>query len=339
MGLTFEEQIHRGVLAADAPERALEGAIAAIEAQLGPMGTLLYAFDKSGRVMAHGGRLRAAFERDLSWFQDDPCQDRARGVSGALVHATRMLSRRAYTTSTAYREFYGRHGIEHIVCLRLNGRAHSEPEMCGLFIGRGEDHGDFADEHKRQLLATVPVLAALKNEQARNARLRRMLEGIASVVDEREPVLVFTGDGELLWSSCAARTLFGAAARRCLDGARDLIAGMAAAGRARQSLAVDLGASGAWALEVQSTGDIYVGRLRPARDPEARLAERHGLTPTEAAVLACLGEGMSNVDIGTSLSITALTAATHVKRVLSKMRVASRLKAALIMQREQMKYD
>ena len=54
------------------------------------------------------------------------------------------------------------------------------------------------------------------------------------------------------------------------------------------------------------------------------------LTPREQAVLACLGEGLSNQQIARRLHIAETTVKTHVSRVLSKLGVLSRVQAAII---------
>ena len=53
------------------------------------------------------------------------------------------------------------------------------------------------------------------------------------------------------------------------------------------------------------------------------------LTAREEAVLACLGEGLSNQQICRRLGIAETTVKTHVSRVLAKLGVASRVQAAL----------
>ncbi len=50
-------------------------------------------------------------------------------------------------------------------------------------------------------------------------------------------------------------------------------------------------------------------------------------------MLECLADGLSNREIAEQLAIKISTAMTHVKRVLSKVEVSSRLRAALLMQR------
>ncbi|MFF0708341.1 MULTISPECIES: response regulator [Gordonia] len=54
------------------------------------------------------------------------------------------------------------------------------------------------------------------------------------------------------------------------------------------------------------------------------------LTQRERDVLRCLGAGMTNVDIATSLFITEATVKTHVSRVLMKLDVRSRVQAAIL---------
>jgi len=53
------------------------------------------------------------------------------------------------------------------------------------------------------------------------------------------------------------------------------------------------------------------------------------LTARERDVLECLGEGLSNARIARQLSISEATVKTHVSNVLAKLRVESRLQAAL----------
>ncbi|MET0136378.1 MAG: response regulator transcription factor [Kibdelosporangium sp.] len=61
----------------------------------------------------------------------------------------------------------------------------------------------------------------------------------------------------------------------------------------------------------------------------------HGLdqlTDREREVLACLGEGLSNQQIGRRLFIGETTVKTHVSRVLTKLDLRSRVQAAILAQ-------
>jgi DNA-binding NarL/FixJ family response regulator len=56
------------------------------------------------------------------------------------------------------------------------------------------------------------------------------------------------------------------------------------------------------------------------------------LTDRETDVLACLGEGLSNQQIGKRLHIGETTVKTHVSRVLTKLDLRSRVQAAILAQ-------
>ncbi|HEY8454677.1 MAG TPA: response regulator transcription factor [Actinopolymorphaceae bacterium] len=66
--------------------------------------------------------------------------------------------------------------------------------------------------------------------------------------------------------------------------------------------------------------------------PPQRPAGLDELTERETEVLACLGEGLSNYQIGRRLHIGETTVKTHVSRVLAKLSLRSRVQAAILAQ-------
>jgi DNA-binding NarL/FixJ family response regulator len=70
------------------------------------------------------------------------------------------------------------------------------------------------------------------------------------------------------------------------------------------------------------------GDRQPARDRARQLAG--SLTEREAGVLACLGEGLSNAQIGARLYLSEATVQGYVSRILVKLDCANRTQAGLL---------
>lgn len=91
-------------------------------------------------------------------------------------------------------------------------------------------------------------------------------------------------------------------------------------------------AEGGTVLSSRVTRTVVEGYLdQDGREPAARLAAR--LTERERAVLMLMAEGLANTDIGERLHLSTGTVKGHVSTVLSKLRVSSRVQAALIAER------
>jgi DNA-binding NarL/FixJ family response regulator len=73
----------------------------------------------------------------------------------------------------------------------------------------------------------------------------------------------------------------------------------------------------------------FASRPAPASPAPTGLAE---LTPREREVFACLGEGLSNVQIAERLDMAETTTKTHVSRILGKLGLRSRVQAAILAQ-------
>jgi DNA-binding NarL/FixJ family response regulator len=72
---------------------------------------------------------------------------------------------------------------------------------------------------------------------------------------------------------------------------------------------------------VAGAGRLRAELLSPALSAEDRLAV---LTPPEREVLALVGEGLSNEEIGAAMFLSPATARTHVSHAMTKLRVRDR---------------
>ncbi|MFF7588443.1 response regulator [Kitasatospora purpeofusca] len=73
-----------------------------------------------------------------------------------------------------------------------------------------------------------------------------------------------------------------------------------------------------------------LNRLRSEAEPERPAAGGPGLTAREQEVLALIGEGLTNRQIGERLYLAEKTVKNHVSRLLAKLGVERRVQAALI---------
>lgn len=92
-------------------------------------------------------------------------------------------------------------------------------------------------------------------------------------------------------------------------------------------------AAGGVVLSPKASRTLLRGRpgSAPAADEEVARVER--LTGRERDVLVLVAEGMSNAAIGARLHLSTGTVKDHVSAVLTKLRVASRVQAALLAHR------
>ncbi|MFR9799813.1 response regulator [Streptomyces sp. MS06] len=73
-----------------------------------------------------------------------------------------------------------------------------------------------------------------------------------------------------------------------------------------------------------------MARLRHEQEPEPEPDELPGLTDREREILALIGEGLTNRQIGQRLFLAEKTVKNHISRLLAKLGVERRIQAAVI---------
>ncbi|HXN86398.1 MAG TPA: LuxR C-terminal-related transcriptional regulator [Candidatus Binataceae bacterium] len=194
------------------------------------------------------------------------------------------------------------------------------------------------------LQAAVRRHARIQNSAANGKMLETVLDTLVG-----EPVMVFDKHGRPVWSSTRAREIaeFSNGATHPISlSVRDQARRLAAIedrDPSRHSSRMELqlphnGDSPIAAADLmiahEARGATYViARLRSGNTNSvklAMLAEHYDLTPTEAAILGKIADGLSNQEIANHQRISLETARTHVHRVLQKLGVSTRTKAALL---------
>jgi DNA-binding CsgD family transcriptional regulator len=335
---------------ADLGEEALAAAVRAV----GASNALLYRYDEAGMVHGVAGTLAPAipsYAREM--FEQDPVQHHLirLGRHPPVVLTIHDMDRRAYRGSLVYQDFYRPHGMEHLLGMWLTDLPYGAPGMAGILFTRALGEPDFAERDGQALARVVPAFQAA----ARRARKVEQVHGervaLGAVVSAVAPGahVAFDPEGRLLWLSAEAEARLGPLLGRGRPLPRVLVeaaarvgalAGEDAASRpAAFTASVPLPGGGAVHADLRLArapgGErVVIAALspppEPGLDPVAEVAAARGLTKAEAAVLACLGEGLSNKAIAERLFVSIETVKTHVQRILAKLGVASRTQAAVL---------
>ncbi|WP_149830058.1 response regulator [Streptomyces tailanensis] len=88
-------------------------------------------------------------------------------------------------------------------------------------------------------------------------------------------------------------------------------------------------AAGQSLLDPSATAKV-MARLRQGQEPEPEPDALPGLTEREREILALIGEGLTNRQIGQRLYLAEKTVKNHISRLLAKLGVERRIQAAVI---------
>ena len=185
-------------------------------------------------------------------------------------------------------------------------------------------HPEFAARDARWLARLPPALEAIAERRPlpHETMLERLLESVA-----RRPTIALDRSGRPFWISPQARELLPpqGVPETLAEAARNLAVLAPPAVRA-----LDL--HGLHAELFLCRDSVVLVELAPAEAPAdlTPLAARYGLTRAERDVLGALSLGLSNAEIARRLFLSVNTVQTHLQRILRKLGVSSRLRAALL---------
>lgn len=298
-------------------------------------GSLLYQYTNGPPLFLHGSLVDGLQHVDTSLMQPryDPFHRMVPRLAPRprVVHASVDVPRDVLRESAAYRHVYREHGIDHAVCIWIDGRRPPEPGMTGMFLTRSDDDGAFEPRHLELLRNALPLLTTAAER--------------ADAPSLDAPWLDLDAGGHLVGLSPNAEMRLRATQLRPRELADRLWGPISRwqtlrtahpfAGQARAVFHVVERRRGTLFVEVtEQDGELRLRLLDRHDVPElAELRERHGLTVSEVAVLQALALGLSNTETADYLCICEETVKTHVRRLLAKLGLQSRLQAGLLMQR------
>ena len=327
-------------------------AMPALSDAVGGCDGIMFAFGRDGLPFGIGkGRWAMSEYVGRGYIKDDPHDRVGRRDDKVVRVSSDLFERRELHRSRAYREFFAPGHVEYTANMRLTPSGFGEPDTVCMLIMRRPDQVDFSSAEARLMTAAAP---AFQSAARRHARIQasiakgQMLETVVETLIG-EPVVVFDQQGRQIWRSDRARDVVACTAGHSpmfamtlSDEARRLATVVHRDPNGRRSkmglaLPHSEGSSIASADLLIAPGirgnNFVVARLREGKADAVKLsmlADEYDLTPAETSVLGMISEGLSNKEIATRQQISLETARTHVHRVLQKLGVPTRTRAALL---------
>lgn len=268
----------------------------------------------------------------------------ARPAGGVIGECT-TGGREHYLKSAIYNEFIRPQGMDSVMLLTLTDA--TSPVLGILTIGRRRGRALFDAEDLADAGAFASALARTiaATGVARNLSLR---------ADPPTTEVLVTREGRLLSRNAGLGELARAGIVSIRDGLLqiDVLPGLPAAireaGRDPRHWPPPVGAVlgpvatpiGSARFAVSPGGLSAPGAVRVTISMAERggaldaFARRHGLTPREADIAACLGRGMALPEIARQFGISLTTARTHLGRLFDKTGTRSQLSLALLVARD-----
>lgn len=307
----------------------------------GASDAMVFAFDASGLPTASTGELAHAmrgYTRDL--FQEDLLQaySRAQPKESFFIGDCGDFDLRGHLRSRPYADFYRPNGIGCVYALWPTGLDYGAPGMFGVFLCTPSWNDRPTAEVLDRLGRLEGSMRATARRMARFSRLETERDVLRHLVGlDHRALVIWDQEGRLVWASPDATTFI--AARSAQAELQRLAVAAARQLRGRPDSRPSLFARPARIEPYRGRSFLAEFCLIPAADRRPwLLAELSGcdgaqallatLTAAERRVLALVARGLTNREIGTSLFVSTETVRTHVGRILRKLDVDTRWKAA-----------
>jgi DNA-binding CsgD family transcriptional regulator len=317
------------------------GVLDRVKTFAGASDAMVFAFDESGFPTVQGGpfaEVMRGYTPDM--FQEDMLQAYSLSLpSDTFIIGDRGdFDFRGHVRSRPYADFYRPNGIGYVYALWPTGIRYAAPGMFGVFLCT-------PSMSRRPDAATLKRLGQLEGSMRVAARRMARFSAVENERDvlrrliglERGAFVVWDQDGRLAWASPAAAAFIAGRSERAELHRVAALAARQLRGRpdARPSLfarptRIEPRRGEAFLAEFclipTAEGRPWlVAEVSGRYGPHARLA---ALTTAERRVLALLARGLGNREIGAALFVSTETVRTHVSRILHKLAVDSRSKAA-----------
>lgn len=320
-----------------------------LERLLNASGTLLYRVDPASGMVPLGGRIS-----DLVAYYEEHYRDEDPVFSGLMMRSPQLqrISQLpewdAYTKSKTYLEFTRPNGMDDFYHLVLGGNRFQGEGSWGLIISRSHTQEPFRD---RDTLYLAQIFQSLEALARRTSRLENQMRSIAiyhSMLEQGFPhALALDFNGNLIWGSAEIlkRLSYSPNKKPPLPEALILAARKLGSAFVNKSPATKLPNELRLKFSEQPPlqFELKVSRTRSGEPFILAqwvnknintllqgLADQFQLTPSETQILDCLGKGLSDREIATTLCVSLPTVRTHVGHILSKLDVPSRVQAALL---------
>jgi DNA-binding CsgD family transcriptional regulator len=337
--LGLERELAGVMTLADAIGQVLEG----FRRLVGAAGATVFSFDHQGTPAARGGSLEQSMQNYTpEFFAADTLQAFNRRVSrNTFLNFGAGFDWGQWVRSGVYADFYRRHDIGCLCGVLPTGLPYGSSGMFGLLLVTPTLSQPFRETDYDKLRHFEAPLRSAARRIVRFQKLNQDCDMLRQLLERQQGSFVlWDPEGRLVCVSSRAQLLLAeglhrsdlepvarlalrqlqkadpAASQRVLGRPQRLTSGRGS------PLLVEF----SW-IAGSDQRRWLLAELEECADERARLA---GLTGAETRVLRLLVRGLANREIGELLDVSNETVKTHVKRILAKLGVNSRAKAANI---------